>query len=494
MSINDRQVRRLRKLMEHHGQLNISAAAAGMDEKTARKYLRAARLPSEMQVEHSWRTREDPFAEVWDEAQDFLETNNGLEAKTIFEHLQRTCPGRFSDGQLRTFQRKVKLWRALEGPPQEVFFAQDHRPGKLCQSDFTFMNRLGITIGGQPFDHLIYHFVLTYSNWETGSICFSESLESLLEGFQNALWELGGVPEVHRTDRLSAAVNRPGRPEEFTQRYAALMRHYRIIAEKTQAASPNENGDVEQSHHRFKRAVEQALLLRGSRDFADRATYQRFVESLFKQLNTGRTERFEEERKTLKALPERRLESYKRVGPMRVSSGSLIRVHNNSYSVHSRLIGERVSVRLYADHLEVWYAQRQVEAIPRLRGQNKHRVQYRHVIDSLVKKPGAFENYRYRQDMFPTSRFRRAYDELKTRHTLRVAAKEYLKILHLAATVSEERVDQALFALERTDQAVVSEVVRRLVAQEGEIDRPGEIHIAEVSSQPYDELLELAYV
>jgi hypothetical protein len=215
---------------------------------------------------------------------------------------------------------------------------------------------------------------------------------------------------------------------------------------------------------------------------------------LFKQLNTGRTERFEEERKTLKALPERRLESYKRVGPMRVSSGSLIRVHNNSYSVHSRLIGERVSVRLYADHLEVWYAQRQVEAIPRLRGQNKHRVQYRHVIDSLVKKPGAFENYRYRQDMFPTSRFRRAYDELKTRHTLRVAAKEYLKILHLAATVSEERVDQALFALERTDQAVVSEVVRRLVAQEGEIDRPGEIHIAEVSSQPYDELLELAYV
>jgi hypothetical protein len=275
MSINDRQVRRLRKLMEHHEELNISAAAAGMDEKTARKYLRAAKLPSEMQVEHSWRTREDPFGEVWDEALGFLETNDGLEAKTIFEHLQRTRPGRFSDGQLRTFQRKVKQWRALEGPPQEVFFAQDHRPGKLRQSDFTFMNRLGITIGGQPFDHLVYHFVLTYSNWETGSICFSESLESLLEEFQNAIWELGGVPEIHRTDRLSAAVNRPGRPEKFTQRYVALMRHYRIIAEKTQAASPNENGDVEQSHHRFKRAVEQALLLRGSRDFGDRATYQR---------------------------------------------------------------------------------------------------------------------------------------------------------------------------------------------------------------------------
>ena len=210
--------------MEHHGKLNISAAAAGMDEKTGRKYLRAGKLPSEMQVEHSWRTREDPFSEVWEEALGFLKTNDGLEAKTIFEHLQRTYPGRFSDGQLRTFQRKVKQWRALEGPGHEVFFAQSHRPGKLCQSDFTCMNGLGITIGGQPFDHLIYHFVLTYSNWETGSICFSESLESLLEGFQNALWELGGVPEVHRTDRLVAAVNRPGRPEEFTQRYAALMR------------------------------------------------------------------------------------------------------------------------------------------------------------------------------------------------------------------------------------------------------------------------------
>ena len=133
MSISDRQVRRLRKLMEHHGKLSIAAAAAGMDEKTARKYLRAAKLPSEMQVAHSWRTREDPFAEVWEDARSFLETNDGLEAKTIFEHLQRTYPGRFSDGQLRTFQRKVKQWRALEGPGREVFFAQRHRPGKLCQ-------------------------------------------------------------------------------------------------------------------------------------------------------------------------------------------------------------------------------------------------------------------------------------------------------------------------------------------------------------------------
>ena len=492
MSISDQQVRRLRKLMERHGRLNVSAAAAGMDEKTARKYLKTGRLPSEMKVEHAWRTREDPFEEVWEEARTFLELNEGLEAKTIFEFLQRRYPGQFSDGQLRTFQRKVKQWRATEGPPCEVFFAQIHHPGRLCQSDFTFMHSLGVSIGGQPFDHLVYHFVLTYSNWETGTICFSESLESLIEGFQNAVWTLGGVPHVHQTDRMTAAVHRPGHPEEFTRRYAALMRHYGITAQKTQAASPNENGDVEQRHYRFKKAVEQALLLRGSRDFSDRASYNRFLDKLFCQLNAGRSERFEEERRVLRPLPARRLDSCKRLGPVRVSSGSLVQVQNNSYSVHSRLIGEKVSVRLYAEYLEVWYAQRLVERIPRLRGQNKHYVQYRHVIHSLVKKPGAFENYRYREDMFPTSRFRRAYDYLKDRHTLRVAASEYLRILLLAATESETLVDRALSELEQHDKTVNSVAVELRMRELDEVGEPQQIRISAVDVECYDELLEVA--
>ncbi len=492
MSVSDQQVRRLRKLMERHGRLNVSAAAAGMDEKTARKYLKAGKLPSEMQVEHSWRTREDPFEDVWQEARTFLELNEGLEAKTIFEYLQRTYPGRFSDGQLRTFQRRVKQWRATEGPPREVFFAQIHHPGRLCQSDFTSMYDLGITIGGQPFDHLVYHFVLTYSNWETGTVCFSESLESLIEGVQNALWSLGGVPEIHQTDRLTAAVHRPGHPQEFTRRYAALMRHYGMTARKTQPGSPNENGDVEQCHNRFKRAVEQALLLRGSRNFADRGNYLQFLERLFTQLNAGRTRRLEEERQVLKALPQRRLDSCKRVGPVRVSSGSLIHIQNNTYSVHSRLIGEKVNVRLYAEYLEVWYAQKLIETIPRLRGQNKHRVQYRHVIHSLVKKPGAFENYRFREDMFPTSRFRRAYDELKVRHALRVAAREYLRILYLAANESETLVDRALTELELHEQPVSSAAVELLMGEFDGAPKPRQIRISPVHVGSYDELLEVA--
>ena len=187
--------------------LAVNAAKVGMDAKTARKYLREDGLPSELAATHTWRTREDPFVGVWSEVNPFLELNPGLEAKTLFEYLQRIHPGRFPDGQLRSFQRGVRRWRALEGPPKEVFFAQEHQPGYLCQSDFTYMHDIGVTIGGEVFDHLLYHFVLTYSNWESGTVCFSESFESLSEGLQDALWELGAVPTVHQTDRMTAAVS-----------------------------------------------------------------------------------------------------------------------------------------------------------------------------------------------------------------------------------------------------------------------------------------------
>jgi len=210
------------ELIPREPTLSLAAAKAGMDEKTARKYRRSGQLPSEIQTPHTWRTRSDPFGEVWDEVVRLLEVNPGLQAKTLFEHLQRRYPGRYQDGQLRTLQRRVKVWRATEGPPREVFFPQVHHPGALSQSDFTWLNDLGVTIGGVPFDHLVYHFVLTYSNWETARICFSESFESLSEGLQQALWELGGVPRIHQTDRLSAAIQDVRHREIFTPPYRAL--------------------------------------------------------------------------------------------------------------------------------------------------------------------------------------------------------------------------------------------------------------------------------
>ena len=486
------------KLLQSEKTLAAAAAKAGMDEKTARKYRRLGKLPGEVKVEHSWRTREDPFAEVWQEVKEKLEMkekleiNPGLEAKTLFEDLQRRYPGRFADGQLRTLQRRVKGWRALEGPPKEVFFPQVHKPGQLCQSDFTHMKSVGVTIQRQPFGHLIYHFVLTYSNWETGTICFSESFESLSEGLQNALWKLGGVPRKHRTDRLTAAVQKPDRPEEFTRRYGALLNHYGLEGDKTQAASPNEIGDVEQRHYRFKKALDQALMLRGSRDFTSRDEYAAFMRKLFSQLNSGRTVRLAEELKVLRRLPIQRLESCKRLR-LRVGPSSTIRVNHNVYSVHSRLNGEMVEVRLHVEHLEVWYAQRCVEKIPRLRGEGKHRIQYRHIIDWLVRKPGAFENYRYRDELFPTHRFRMAYDYLKQSQPAR-ASKQYLKILHLAARESEIAVDDALRTLIDQEMPITFELVEAMVHSEELIPPPTELNIPEVDLTAYDALLALREV
>jgi len=480
------------KLIQQEKTLATAAAKAGMDEKTARKYRDSKQLPSQMKPEHNWRTRKDPFEGVWEEVQAWLEVNAGLEAKTLFEDLQRRYPGRYPDGQLRTLQRRIKAWRALEGPPKEVFFPQVHKPGELCESDFTRMGSLGVTIQGQPFDHMFYHFVLPYSNWETGTVCFSESFESLSEGVQNALWELGGVPGAHRTDRLSTAVHKTDHPETFTQRYSALLRHYGLEGRRIQAACPNENGDVEQRHYRFKKAVEQALILRGSSDFADREAYGLFLRNLLRQLNAGRQGRLGEELKVLGRLPLRRLEASKRLR-LKVGSGSTIRVNHNVYSVDSRLIRETVEVRLYAEHLEVWYAQRQVEKIPRLLGASKHRIQYRHIIDWLVRKPGAFENYRYREDLFPTHRFRMAYDELKRTSPCR-AAKEYLGILYLAARESEAEVDHILQAfLDRQMPLSVAAVEQQLQAGE-QPPRITEIKIAGVELASYDALLSSAEV
>jgi hypothetical protein len=487
--VTDRQVRRLLKLLSEDKSLAAAADQASMDEKTARKYRRAGRLPSELKSAHAWKTRQDPFEAVWHEIQACLEESPALEAKTLFEWLQAKYPGRFADGQLRTLQRRVRLWRATQGPPKEVFFAQKHHPGQLGASDFTSMQELEVTLCGRRFSHLLYHFVLTYSNWEFACVCFSESFESLSKGLQDALWKLGAAPRRHRSDRLSAAVHNDFTNRgAFTQRYGALMRHYDIVPERTQPRRANENGDVEQSHNRLKRAVEQALLLRGSRDFSDRAHYEAFLAGIIEGRNAGRQKRLEEERKMLAALPARRLESVK-ILQARVGPSSTISVERNVYSVPSRMIGELVEVRLYAEHLEVWYAQRCVEGqIPRLRGRGHHAINYRHVIDWLVRKPGAFLNYRYCEDMFPTSRFRMAWDVLSASAVAR-PEKYYLRILELAARTSQAAVDQALRTLIEREEAISPEAVERLVEREQALEAPVSVHVDAVNLARYDQLL-----
>ena len=487
--LTDQQVRKLMTLLNQGEPLYRAALKTGMDPSSARKYRQAGQLPSELKQPHTWRTRADPLAGVWEELRELLAINAGLQATTLFAHLQRRYPGRFPDCQLRCLQRRLKQWRATEGPPKEVFFPQTHRPGELCASDFCHLSRLGVTVAGQPLAHLLYHFVLTYSNWETGTVCFAESFESLSAGLQQALFELGGVPQRHRTDCLSAAVRRPtpngGR--EFTAAYQGLLAHYGLQAERTNPGRANENGDVEQRHHRFTTALDQALMLRGSRDFASRREYDAFLGSLFAQLNAGRKSRLAEEIAHLAPLPAARLEACKRVR-VRVGPSSTIAVQNNTYSVHSRLIGEWVEVRLFAEHLELWYGQRLVEQFPRLRGRRQHRIEYRHVIDWLVRKPGAFANYRYRDDLFPTSRFRMAYDALAARSPT-TAAKEYLALLHLAARGSEQRVDESLRLLLETEQPVSAAAVEALLQSPAPVPVATAVCIAPVDLTHYDALL-----
>jgi len=485
--VTDCQVRRLKMLINKEKTLAIAASKAGMDPKTARKYLSSGQLPSQS-PSHTWRTRQDPFADVWSSIVTYFE-NPGLEAKTVFRYLQHEHPGCFEDSQLRTFQRKVKIWRAENGPAKEVFFPQIHHPGHLSSSDFTHMDELEITIGGILFSHLIYHFVLTYSNWETGSICFSENFESLSNGIQNALWELGGVSIQHRTDNLSAAVYRDLGKREFTPRYKLLLKHYGLSGVRINPGCSNENGDVEQSHNRFKKALNQSLILRGSRDFSSRNEYEQFLRKMFNQLNSCRQKHLQEELSLLRRLPSIRLDDYKTL-KVKVGASSTISVCHNVYSVHSRLIGEWVEIRLYSESIEVWYAQKKVESMARLRGEKRHFIQYRHIIDWLIRKPGAFENFRYRDDLFPTTRFRMAYDMLIKEHSGK-GSKEYLKILHLAATELEVEVGNALRILLDKGESISLDTVKSVLEKEGKKDAGWfqEVMVSEVDLSDYDDLL-----
>ena len=476
------------KLEKTERSLAAAAAKAGMDEKTARKYRRLGKPPSQAKKARNHRTRVDGFAGVWPELAGLLEREPSLEAQTLMEYLCRERPGEFRLGQLRTLQRRVKRWRALQGPKREVMFPQLHEPGRQSQSDFTHMTELGVTIAGQPFAHLFYHFTLTYSNWETGTICFSECFESLAEGLQNALWELGAVPGEHRTDALSAAVNNLKDKAEFTARYEGLLAHYQLQASHTSPGRAHENGDVEQSHYRFKRAVDQALSLRGTRDFSSREEYGEFLRELLARRNALRRERLAAEVEVLRALPERRLEDHS-AERLKVTRNSTINVRRNIYSVPSQLIGEAVEVRVFAERLAVWYGGVCVAEMERLRGAGGQAINYRHVIHSLVRKPGAFAHYRYQPSLFPRLIFRLAYDQLCEQYPA-TAARQYVKLLELAATGSEEQVANALQQLVASGTVLSFERVATLCRRELAVPPPHQLLLpAAVELAGYDALL-----
>lgn len=448
--VTDEQVRLLRKKREMGKTLEAAAAAAGMCERTARTW-KEGPLPSATKTERGWRTRKDPFAKHWESVVVPLLKNDKegeLQAKTILGELQRRHPKLYSSSQLRTLQRRVRDWRALEGPAQEVYFQQEHPPGREGALDFTNCNALGVTIAGVLFPHLLFTFRLSHSRWQWIELASSETFEALLRGFQGALWALGGVPEVVRHDNLSAATRELKRSggRALTKRWQEVMDHYGCASTRIRPGKSNENGGAEKGNHLLKSLLGQQLLLRGSTDFDSTDAYLEWARAkLDQEINARKAEALALERAHLKALPSSRLPEYT-VYKGKVRRWSTVRVNGRAYSVPSRLIGHEVTAHQHADTVEIFYDGTSIETMPRLIGDRTTRVDYRHVIWSLVRKPGAFARYKFREELFPTPAFRKAYDLLSHWRPERGDI-EYVRILHLAASTMESRVDQALIAL-----------------------------------------------
>ena len=488
--VTDGQVRKLWRLLGEDRSLAASARMTGMDEKTARSYRDDERLPSHRRTRREYRTRVDPFADVWPEVQRRLETEPKLQAVTLFSWLQDRAPGQYLDSTRRTFERRVRLWRSTHGPNKTVTFPQVHQAGQIAASDFTVMNSLGVKIAGSRFDHTLFHCVLTYSNIESVSLCFSESFEALSEGVQKAFWEFGGVPQLHRTDSLSAAVKNHSSKKQLTLRYQALMDHYHVESQQTNARCPNENGDVESSNGHIKNRIDQALLLRGSRDFDNREDYMAFVEQVVAKGNQARADRFAVEQQQLDPLPDHKIDCHETLCGIRVRSNCTIQVRRNCYSVPSRLIGEEVDVTIHAEWIDVSHHGNPVQRMPRLTGVGGSAINYRHVIDSLVRKPGAFENYKYREDMFPTSHFRIAYDMLCEAHSAKVAVRKYLKVLALAARESQDAVQDSLRFAIQAGEPIDVDRVRASVEQASHIPPATDVDIEPPDLSDFDSLLE----
>jgi transposase len=444
--ITKQQYHRLMHEHQAHGNITVSALKADTSRPTARKYVRAGKPPAEVQSKHTWRTRPDPLSGIWPQAEAMLEAAPELEAKALFEHLSERCPGTVEEEHLRTFQRRVHQWRLRRGPDHEVFFPQDRSPGHAVQLDWTHATELGISIGGQRYDHLLCHVVLPYSNWQWATRCQSESLLSLRHGLQEALQRLGKVPVELQVDNSSAATHQiaAGLAErEFNKDFLSICEHFGLRPRTINIDCPNENGDVESANGHLKRRLNQHLLLRGSREFASEVAYEDFLGLAFNKANARRAKAVEEELSVMRALPPTRLSEYEEVY-CPVSKYSTIRVKKVGYSVPARLIGQEVKVEISENELKIYFGRELLLTVPRECGDRGVVLDYRHVIDHLLRKPGAFERYRYRQELFLTPIFREAYDQLIAKHGQRHGTLEYLRLLKLTSETNLVEVELML--------------------------------------------------
>ena len=445
--VTDHQVLALWKEFGKSKVIKICALKTGMDRKTATKYLKQTSLPSEMVKDHDWKTREDKLKEIWEKAEEFLSVSPEIEAKALFEHLVETYPDKVHEGQLRTFQRRVKQWRVKSGNDQEVYFDQLTTPGKLAQLDWMDMNKFAIEINGQFFKHKLCHFTLNHSNTESATICRSESILSIKKGLRDFLYRVvGKAPNILQVDNSSAATHRPEKSKKkrvFNDEYVQILDYYGIKPQKTNVASPNENGVVESQNGHLKNKVKQALIIRGSKNFKSMQEYEIFINIVVDKANSKREIKLLAETPFLKDIPTKPLPEYQEEY-ITIRNRSTANIKKVTYSVPSRLIGSKLKARIYENKIELFSGTELVHSMPRVLGDRGVVINYRHIIHSLVKKPAAFESYKYREELYPTENFKKAWDYLSKSKSERQATLEYLRILKFAADNMEDDVDTAI--------------------------------------------------
>jgi transposase InsO family protein len=434
--INDTQVRLFMKLRLKQ---SVAAAAVQAAISVASAYRIDAdpRLPTQKQAPRG-RRRPDPLIDVFDaEVVPMLQSAPELRPIAVFEELARRHP-ELPSGVRRTLERRIRAWRAQHGAEREVVFPQVHEPGRLGLSDFTELGELGVCIAGVLLEHRLYHFRLAHSGYEHAHVILGgESYVALAEGLQNALWALGGAPREHRSDSLSAAFRNldADARADLTSRYDALCAHYGMEPTRNNRGVAHENGAIESPHGHLKRALTDALALRGTRDFADLAEYRRFVDEIVARHNRRRAKPIDAERASLLPLPGARTSDYEevRVSVTRWGGFTLRKVF---YTVPSRLVGHRLRARLYDDRVDLLLGGTPLMTLRRGRpgpqGRRGHVVDYRHVIHALRRKPMALASLVYRDQLFPREAYRRAFDTLLDGHGERVACRTVVELLSLA--------------------------------------------------------------
>jgi len=445
----------------------VAAAKASISIATAYRLEKDTRLPSQKKTARE-RRRPDPLGDIFDaEIVPMLQAAPGIRAIAIFEEMLRRHP-ELGGGTRRTMERRIRSWRAIHGEEQEVIFRQIHEPGRVGLSDFTDMGSAGVTVAGQPLDHRLYHFRLAYSGFEHAHVVLGgESFVALAEGLQNALWSLGGVPREHRSDSLSAAFRNLDKNAraDLTRGYADLITHYGMTATRNNAGIAHENGSIEAPHGHLKRAINDALLMRGSSDFDDLAAYRGFVDEIVSRCNARNSRRIDIERTKLQELPVQRTSDYEEI-TVRVTSSGGFTLRKVFYTVPSRLIGHRLRVRLFDDRLDIFIGGTQLMTLPRGRasasGKHDQVVNYRHVIHSLRRKPMALMNLVYRDQLFPREAYRRTFDMLVDRLPERQACRTMVDLLAMAherGCESElaDQLDASLQARRLPDMAALRE-------------------------------------